>query len=442
MSIAPCRWTLDVFFHIIVALGKRRRAMAENEKKPEKNVKREQPVQETDKPPEKAKPARKVVDEISTERKIIEEGSFLRHLFKKIRTREIRVVRGGLGGLRQEYEEFHEKKESTVRKYATYEAVIANATESPEFYILLILSCLIATFGLYQNSPAVIIGAMIVAPLMGPILGFSAGVLWGSGKVIANTLLTLVKGVVIVLAITFLITYAIPYISITDEMLGRTRPSFADILIAIASGLIGAYAYANNRISSAIPGVAVAVALMPPLCTVGIGLGMFNLEIAKGAALLFAINLVCISLAALVVFYLIKLNPEDEESEEFGKVRKRFVRQTVISTILLLAICVPLVFFTIPAIRTNKDKEIISKAVVARFPEESIYSLDITTDAKSETYHARLILLNLKPGSYGILKDEVLQDIKKIMKKERTVTLTVFFLGDEQTAALVSAEIP
>lgn len=171
------------------------------------------------------------------------------------------------------------------------------------------------------------------------------------------------------------------------------------------------------------------------------------LEIAKGAALLFAINLVCISLAALVVFYLIKLNPEDEKSEEFDNVRRHFLRQTIISSILLLAICAPLVFFTIPAIRTNKDKEIIRKAITERFPEESIYSLDIRTEkfraaVGSQAYQVRLILLDLKEGAYGPLKEEALGDIKAAMKNDRPVELSVFFLGKADTAALMERAAP
>lgn len=166
------------------------------------------------------------------------------------------------------------------------------------------------------------------------------------------------------------------------------------------------------------------------------------LEIAKGAALLFAINLVCISLAALVVFYLIKLNPEDEKSEEFDNVRRHFLRQTIISSILLLAICAPLVFFTIRAIRTNKDKEIIRKAVVARFPEESVYSLDIVSDRNAQSYRVRLILLDLQDGAYGALKERALADIVAGMKKAAPVTLSVFFLGNEKTAELVEGAQP
>ena len=409
---------------------------------PEEDQKKTDEDREPDKKEQTAEEEEKneVIEEISSERKSIERSTFLSHLFHKIRKQEVRPLQEGLGSLKEEYEEFTEKKETAVRKYMTYEAVIANATDTPEYYILLILSCLITAFGLYADSPAVIIGAMIVAPLMGPILGFSAGVLWGSGEVIGKTLFTMLKGVLIVLGITFLITFAIPYINITDEMLARTRPGFADILIALASGLIGAYAYANNKVSSAIPGVAIAVALMPPLCTIGIGLGLFNFDLARRAALLFAINLVCISLAALIVFYLIRLNPEDEESREYDEFKKRFFRQTVISVILLIIICIPLVFFTIPAVRINRDKEIINTAVMEHIPEESIYSMDIRTHPDPESYSVRVILLELQPDSYSGARDQILDDIQKGMKKKRSVELSLFFLGNEETAQLIKKE--
>jgi uncharacterized hydrophobic protein (TIGR00271 family) len=187
---------------------------------------------------------------------------------KRTREGEYTFLSGGLGGLRHEYAVFKERKEKTEVKYHTYETVVENATDSPEYYVLLILSCLIATFGLINDSVAVIIGAMIVAPLMGSILGLSAGVLWGSGRVVLEAVSTLLWGVLVVVGITFVMIVLIPFVPVSSQILARSQPNLPDIGIALASGLVGAYAYTNKKVSATIPGVAISVALMPPLCTV------------------------------------------------------------------------------------------------------------------------------------------------------------------------------
>lgn len=388
--------------------------------------------------PEQGEGEKDVVEEAAEGRRAAEEKSFLGHLMTGAGRAGALRSRFSIRAIRSEYAAFQREKKETVRKYLTYETVVGNATASSEFYILLILSCLIATFGLYEDSPAVIIGAMIVAPLMGPILGFSAGVLWGSGKAIATALFTLLKGVAIVLAITIGITFAIPYVSITNEMLARTVPGFADIVIALASGLVGAYAHSNNRISSAIPGVAISVALMPPLCTAGIGIGKLDFAVAEGAALLFAINLVGISLAALVVFYLVKLHPSEEGAGEESEVRRRFMRQIAISIVLLLVISVPLVIFAVRAVSQNNDKLIIARDVGQTYRVDRIYSTDIVPARRApgdrgarearagRRYAVRVILLQEPPA--GTMSAEA---VTARLEKDtgNMITLDVLYFG-------------
>ncbi len=241
----------------------------------------------------------------------------------------------------------------------------------------MILSCIIATVGLYLNSAAVIIGAMIVAPLMGPIFGFSAGMLWGSGRVIWESVTTLFKGTILVLIITSGMTYFIPGIVITEEMLGRVSPSIFDVLIALCCGFIGAYAYVNKRVSAAIPGVAISVALMPPLCMIGIGLGLLNWDMAKGAALLFCVNLVGISLAALIIFYFVRLHPKADDEEEFKKAKRRAAGHILISFIVFVIISVPLFIFMSSSIKVNLEKDSIYSAIYESIPQEQVYSIDI-----------------------------------------------------------------
>lgn len=328
-----------------------------------------------------------LMDNIAGEKKQIEKKSFFAHLAERRKNGKFNIFKRGLGGLIDEYQNFTQQKEATLQKYVAYETVVAGSTDTTEYYVMLILSCIITLFGLYQNSPAVIIGAMIVAPLMGPIFGFSAGILWGSGEVIWEAITTLVKGSILVVLIGALATFILPGISITTEMLARSKPTLFDIVVALACGFIGAYAYVNKKVSSAIPGVAIAVALMPPVTTIGIGLGMLNFELAGGAALLFLVNFIGISLAALVVFYLVRLNPKSDDMEEQLNAKKRAIGQVIVSTLLLIVISVPLVYFMVTTFQTNREQQIIRKVICKSIPEENIYSLDIKSDNNKVITH-------------------------------------------------------
>ncbi len=238
-----------------------------------------------------------LVHEIAEEKKKEVKKGFFSHYTEAASKNGFSLFSKGIGGVIDQYKLYKNKKGELLEKYEAYETVVSGTTDTVEFYVLIILSCIIATVGLYLNSVAVIIGAMIVAPLMGPIFGFSAGMLWGSGRVIWEAVTTLLKGPIIVLIVTAGMTYFIPGIVVTTEMLSRCNPSIFDVLIALCCGFIGAYAYVNKRVSAAIPGVAISVALMPPLCMIGISIGFLNWNMAKGAALLFSVNLVGISLA-------------------------------------------------------------------------------------------------------------------------------------------------
>lgn len=368
------------------------------------------------------------IKELSDSTEQVKKWNFLTHLKKRIRNKKFNPLTKGVTGVIEEYKVFTETKEKAVAKYMAYEAVAANAADTAEYYILLILSCLIATMGLYQDSAAVIIGAMIVAPLMGPILGFSAGVLWGSGKTIWEAFSTLLKGVILVLLFTSGLTFAMPYIPITGQILARTSPGIGDIIVAIASGLVGAYAYVNNKVSSSIPGVAVSVALMPPLCTVGIGIGLWRPEIFQGALLLFVINLIGISLAAVFIFYLVKLHPGQQDQ----KAKKRFIRHTVITFCLLLAIVIPLSMFTINALSINIEKQQVHEWLKTTVPAEEIYSSEyINLEAG---FKLRLILFN--PPSEGIknLKKNLTEKYnRKYGKKLKIEIFSFSTIPDETT---------
>ena len=216
------------------------------------------------------------------------------------------------------------------------------ARANVNYYVLIVLSAIIATLGLWQNSAAVIIGAMLVAPLMTPILATSLGVVMGEPRTIRVAAGSTLKGVVLGIGIALFIALILPGEKIGSEILARTQPSLLDMAVALASGAAGAYALARKEVSAALPGVAIAAALMPPLCTVGIGLAVFSGAIAGGAFLLFTTNLIAIIVAGTAVFLVLGVRPRDDEVRE-----QNFRRGLIAGIVMLLVVSMALALPTL-----------------------------------------------------------------------------------------------
>lgn len=194
-------------------------------------------------------------------------------------------------------------------KPAVYLQLVRSARVLNVNYALeLLLSAGIATFGLVLNSPAVVIGAMLISPLMGPIL--AAGLAFAASDLYLGlkSLLGIVASVVTAVLFAAFLVWVLPFQSPTNEILARTQPNLLDLGVALFSGLAGSLVVCRGGGGggvTALPGVAIAVALMPPLCTVGFGVGSgWNWPIISGAMLLFLTNLVAIGASAFLVFYL------------------------------------------------------------------------------------------------------------------------------------------
>ena len=170
----------------------------------------------------------------------------------------------------------------------------------PRYAFMTVMSAGIAMLGLLQNSAAVIIGAMLISPLMGPIIELGMGLATFDLRTIRDALKSLWIGVLLSLLVAAGIVYFSPLQDATPEILARTEPTFFDLLIAIFSGLAGAYATVTRK-GEMIVGVAIATALMPPLAVVGYGIAVMNWSIAGGAAFLFMTNLLAIALSVTIV---------------------------------------------------------------------------------------------------------------------------------------------
>jgi uncharacterized hydrophobic protein (TIGR00271 family) len=180
--------------------------------------------------------------------------------------------------------------------------LLAESTLDSAYIILIVSSCAIATFGLLSNSAAVIIGAMIIAPLMLPIRGLAFGALQADITLFRKGIIAVAVGTLLAVAIACSLGWLVGLPRYGSEILARSRPTLLDLGIAVAAGGISAYGKIEPKISGTVAGTAIAVALMPPICVIGLGLAQGNWSLSLGATLLYLTNLLGIALSCMVTF--------------------------------------------------------------------------------------------------------------------------------------------
>ncbi|MBK5969971.1 MULTISPECIES: DUF389 domain-containing protein [Thiorhodovibrio] len=196
---------------------------------------------------------------------------------------------------------------SSQRAREIFDSIAEGSQPEARFYVMVVVSTLIAGFGLVTNSTAVVIGAMLVAPLMTPIFGISLALVRDDARLIHRAMLAELLGMALAVGMGFVVGATLisvdPYLSITPEMLSRTKPNLADLIVAVLAGLAGAYALLDEKISPALPGVAIATAIVPPLANAGLCLAFGAYSGAIGSFLLFVTNVVSILLISSILFY-------------------------------------------------------------------------------------------------------------------------------------------
>jgi len=178
----------------------------------------------------------------------------------------------------------------------------SDAKTNSVYIVLMLLSTLLASFGLFANSAAVVIGAMLLAPLMSPILSFSMGMLRGDELLLKGSLLKITLGVSLALLASGIVTLLLPQVDLSNEIKARIHPNLIDLGVAIFSGIAAAYSKSHKELLNSLAGVAIAVALVPPLSVAGIGLGRGEMYVFEGALLLFVTNLIGITISATMTF--------------------------------------------------------------------------------------------------------------------------------------------
>ncbi|MBE86105.1 MAG: hypothetical protein CMO69_00035 [Verrucomicrobiales bacterium] len=193
-------------------------------------------------------------------------------------------------------------RDSRVR---IYESIEVNSKWSFDFVALICFSTALAALGLMLNSAPVIIGAMLVAPLMTPILGAGLSLIQGNRVLMIDCSKSLLFGYFCALLLGVMLGFFGSLYGVTDQMQSRSEPDVPDLLIALISGMAAAYCYSRPRLVSALAGVAIAAALVPPIATAGIAISLAEQKIAIGATLLFTTNVVFIVIGASITFFVL-----------------------------------------------------------------------------------------------------------------------------------------
>jgi uncharacterized hydrophobic protein (TIGR00271 family) len=272
------------------------------------------------------------------------------------------------------------------------------------FIVLIVLSSLIAAFGLVNDSAAVVIGAMLIAPLMTPMLGSAAAIVEGWARRFLETFAIVIFGAVMAIAVGFIVAVVLPRLhdgsALPGEILARTAPNLVDLGIALAAGAAGAYIMIRSEASSALPGVGIAVALIPPLATVGITAGVGERDLALGALLLFITNLLAIVLAAGIMFALAGFG-----AYRSARVKMEGVLAGAVLVTLLFVIAIPLAFNAIETYGQS-DQNRVAAGVIGDW--DSTLTIDrLVVDPTRDPMRVTIEL----SGEAGDKRPEVLADL-------------------------------
>ena len=292
--------------------------------------------------------------------------------------------------------------------------------------VTLILSIFIASIGLNMNSTAVVIGAMLISPLMGPILATGFGFATLNFTVVKSGILRLSLQVTIAVLASALYFYISPVQAATSELLARTEPNIFDVFIAIFGGLAGIIGQTRKTLDNVIPGVAIATALMPPLCTAGYGLANGNWQYFIGAGYLFFINAFFIFFAAFIVLKGVYSLPFHKQAEEVNR------RNQLIFLVIGLIMAIPSIYagydMTIKYSESNHMEQFIKNDINQEGRRQVIdYSLDQTNK-----------LVNIVVIGAPVTSEEQAQLDDKLQKDEYLQPYTLRFVNsvDEKKSTM------
>ncbi len=277
-----------------------------------------------------------------------------------------------------------------------------------DYVAMTAVSGIIASFGLLLDSAAVIIGAMLVAPLMNPLQAFGIGVVAGRATVAMRALWTIALGSVLVFVVAAVSGLLVGVAAPTAEMASRGSPSLLDAAVALAAGVAGAYATARKDIPAALAGVAIAAALVPPICAAGLALAAGRYGLAGGASLLFLVNIVCIAVVSAVVFQWLGLRPRDRTRTERGQ--KALAVGTVATLVVLLAALV-----VVGARKVRVDERPL-EAVVAEASADAALA-EVAVVSGGPPVRVRVIV-DLAEGADAELPQRLARELRRALEQQ------------------------
>jgi uncharacterized hydrophobic protein (TIGR00271 family) len=282
---------------------------------------------------------------------------------------------------------------SGEERIETYKRVRRGARATHDFFILILLSVMIATMGLLLDSAAVIIGAMLVAPLMTPILGLGLGVVMGDTNLLRVAARSTVQGTLLAVAVSTVMAWMAPLVIITTEISSRTQPNLFDLTVGLAAGAAGAYGISRRNVAAALPGVAIAAALVPPLAVIGISLANGNWGNAAGATLLYGTNLAAISFAGAFIYMMLGFYPEEKaETERHVLLRRGMLAGLVLIFVISIPLAQTLVDETTQGILDRRLNEVLRQTLNEQ-AELSLFSINWERDApRSDPLPVRVVI--------------------------------------------------
>ena len=264
------------------------------------------------------------------------------------------------------------------RQKKVYHEIVESARGDFDFFVLTIFSGIIITLGLVVDSSAVVIGGMLLAPLVWPILSLSLGIVKGKSKLVQDSSFTLLRSTLLIFVIALSLGIISPdYALQGSEFLSRTSPTIFELLIALAAGFVGAFVIAYPKIGEAIAGVVIAAALVPPVAVMGISIAHNNINLAGGAFILYLSNLIAVTFSASILFLIARFKgPSSEKGQER---RKSNIRWTLF---FLLILAIPLFLITSNTIKESGQQKIVREIVSATIP--GVIITDVSIENKSE----------------------------------------------------------
>ena len=306
-----------------------------------------------------------------------------------------------------------------------YNNLHVNSNWNFDFISLICLSTAIASLGLISNSAAVVIGAMLIAPLMVPILAAGLAIVQGNLPLIFNSIKSIILGFLSALVIGFFCGIFAPIEHITSEIMARGEPKMADLFIALFSGIAAAHCMSRPKLSAALPGVAIAAALVPPIASTGISLAHGEGATAQGAALLFFTNVICIIIGSAFAFYAAGIRPQQKT-----KNRQIWVKRAIISLVLTTALLVlPLSSALLKRLGQLVLKhKLLSNDEIAKFCTPVLKDLGLIkiNDVKYEEIdESDSILVTLLISSSQMPTQETIITLEAILTEKMTRTVDV-----------------